>query len=60
MVKIEINPARIERVVIETTYDVERQFDTATLVLIQPWLKRIDRELRRHANDALRESEKCL
>jgi hypothetical protein len=54
VVKIEVNPARIERVTIEAKYEVERELDTATFVLLQPHLRRINQELKRQAQKFLR------
>jgi hypothetical protein len=47
LVKIEINPARIERVTIEARSQMEYDFDLATHALIQPMLRRINQELKR-------------
>jgi hypothetical protein len=47
MLRIEINPARIERVVIEARTEMEHDFDTATLIALQPHLRRINRDLAR-------------
>lgn len=55
MVKIEVNPTRIERVVIEGMYEVERELDAATFALLQPYLRRINRELKRQAQSFLRD-----
>jgi hypothetical protein len=57
MVRIELNPARIERVVIEAKSEMERDFDTATYVLIQPILRRINRELKRQIERTQRSNE---
>jgi hypothetical protein len=53
MVKVEINPGRIERVVIEAVSEMERDFDTATFIAIQPMLRQINRELQQLIRTAL-------
>jgi hypothetical protein len=53
MIRVEINPARVERIVIESRSEVERDFDAATYVNIRPLLDQLDRYLRRVADDAL-------
>jgi hypothetical protein len=55
VVKIEVNPVRIERVVIEAKHEVERELDAATFAILQPYLRRINRELKRQAQSFLRE-----
>jgi len=46
MIKIELNPTRIQRVTIEARSKIERDFDTAALVLIQPILRQLTANLR--------------
>ena len=55
MVKIEVNPARIERVIVEARYEVERELDASTFDLLQPYLRRINRALKRRAQSFLRD-----
>ena len=50
MIRIELSPARILRTVIESDSELERDFDTAALFVIQPQLRRIAAELRRLVN----------
>jgi hypothetical protein len=57
MLRIDVNPTRIERVVIEVRSAMERDFDIATLVALQPHLQRIDRDLRRMVKGGPRERE---
>jgi hypothetical protein len=47
MVRVEINPCRVEKVSIEAESEMEHDFDLATFYLIQPHLTRINRELKR-------------
>jgi hypothetical protein len=55
MLRIEVNPARIERVVIEVRTAMERDFDIAALVALQPHLQRIDRDLQRMVKGGLKD-----
>jgi hypothetical protein len=57
MLRIEINPARVERVIIEARSEMERDFDTATLIALQPHLRRINRDLKRLIQGAPKERE---
>ena len=57
VIRIELNPTRIERVVIEARSEMERDFDTATYVLIHPILRRINRELKRQIERTQRSNE---
>jgi hypothetical protein len=57
MLRIEINPARVERVILEARSDMEHDFDTATFIALQPHLRRINRELKRLIQGALIERE---
>jgi hypothetical protein len=52
MLRIEINPTRIERVVIEARSEMEHDFDTATLIALQAHLRRINRDLGRSIQSA--------
>jgi hypothetical protein len=53
VVRIEINPARVERVVLESKSAMEADFDDAVYRLIRPLVNRIDRTLRKAAREAL-------
>jgi hypothetical protein len=55
MIKVEINPARIERIVLESRSEMERDFDDATYRFIRPLLDRLDRRLRSVARSAIAE-----
>jgi len=55
VIKVEINPARIERIVLESPSAIERDFDAAAYAIIRPYLDRIDRRLRQVAEGALKE-----
>jgi hypothetical protein len=52
MVKIEINPSRIERVMIEAKSQLEADFDLPTFMLIQPFLAQINEALQRQLEQA--------
>jgi hypothetical protein len=54
VIKIEINPARIERIVLESRTEMERDFDDATYRFIRPILNRLDRRLRSVAKNAIK------
>ena len=54
MIRVEINPTRVERVVLESKSEMERDFDQAAYLLIQPLLNRIDRRLRSIADAVLK------
>jgi hypothetical protein len=43
---IEIAPTRVVRVVVDAQHAVERTVDSATLLLLAPFLQTIDRELK--------------
>ena len=53
MIRLEINPTRIERVVLESKSEIERDFDDAAYRLIQPLISRIDTRLRKAATEAI-------
>lgn len=55
MIRVEINPARIERIVLESRSEMERDFDDATYRFIRPLLDRLDRRLRSVAKSATTE-----
>jgi hypothetical protein len=55
MIRVEINPARIERIVLESRSEMERDFDDATYRFIRPLLDRLDRRLRSVARTAIKE-----
>jgi hypothetical protein len=55
MIRVEINPARIERIVLESRSEMERDFDDATYRFIRPLLDSLDRRLRLVARAAFRE-----
>lgn len=57
MIRIEINPARVEKVIFESSSRLEEDFDFAAWVVIRELVDRIDRRLQRAAKSALSCSE---
>lgn len=53
MIEIRINPARVEKVLFQSTSDLEEDFDLAAWKLIRPLVAQIDRRLRRAAKGLL-------
>ena len=51
MIKIYINPARVEKVIFDSTSDMEEDFDFAAWQAIRPLVDKIDRTLRRIVSD---------
>lgn len=47
MIRIEINPARVERIVFEASSQIEKDFDFAAWASIRELVDRIDRRLQR-------------
>jgi hypothetical protein len=52
MIRVDINPVRIERIVFESASEMERDFDDAAYRLIWPLLKLIDEQLTRAAAES--------
>ena len=59
MVKIEVKPIGIARVVIEAEHEMERTADSATLILLEPFLRNIDRELKLAMQNFLHRKERA-
>jgi hypothetical protein len=55
MIRIEINPGRVERVIIDGRSEVERDFDLVAYRTIKSLVERIDRRLRRAVDDTLKQ-----
>jgi hypothetical protein len=54
MLRIEINPARLERIVLDGRSEMERDFDLAAYQTLKPLIERIDRRLKRAVQMALK------
>ena len=46
MIKVEIGPTKVAKVTIDAQHEIERTVDSATLILLEPFLRDIDCELR--------------
>jgi len=53
MIKIHINPARVEKVIFDSTSGMEEDFDFAAWQAIRPLVDKIDRTLRAIVADVL-------
>ena len=51
VIKIHINPAGVEKVIFDSTSDMEEDFDFAAWQSIRPLVDKIDRTLRRIVSD---------
>ena len=56
MIRIEINPARVERIIFEASSQIEKDFDFATWANIRELVDRIDRRLQRTVKVILTQS----
>ena len=52
MIRLQLNPAGVERVVFKYGGSLEFDLDTAALMAIRPLVNRIDRQLRQVAKEA--------
>jgi hypothetical protein len=45
VIKVEIGPTKVARVIVDAQHAIERTVDSATLILLEPFLQNIEREL---------------
>jgi hypothetical protein len=55
LIRIEINPARVQQVIFVPESRFEEDFDLAAWPIIRPFVDKIDRALKRAARQALKE-----
>jgi hypothetical protein len=54
MITVEINPARIERIVLNGRSQLERELDDAAYRVVRPLINQMDRRLRALARESLK------
>jgi hypothetical protein len=57
MIKVEVSPAGLTRVVLEGRSQIERELDDAAYRVIRPLISQIDRRLRALARESLKDDD---
>jgi len=57
MIKVEVSPAGLSRVVLEGRSQLERELDDAAYRVIRPLISQIDRRLRALARESLKDDD---